>query len=114
MNQFLVCHSIVPPLPLKSYLTCIGWLSPVLLGPKSKEEAINGILEPLSSAACNAHLVLFILDAVLVQIVPELGNLTDVNLVEPYTSTAVNKDEKTDVRLQDPKRSVPTDSIKPS
>ena len=35
--------------------------------------AIDGILDPLSSQACNAHLLLFILDLVVVTIFPELG-----------------------------------------
>ena len=35
--------------------------------------AIDGILDPLSSQACNAHLLLFILDLVVVTVFPELG-----------------------------------------
>ncbi|KAH9937499.1 PXA domain-containing protein [Fomitopsis serialis] len=47
----------------------------IVLGPTSeaRTSAIDGILDPLSSQACNAHLMLFILDLVLVTVFPELG-----------------------------------------
>ncbi|KZT74811.1 hypothetical protein DAEQUDRAFT_760820 [Daedalea quercina L-15889] len=41
--------------------------------PEARMSAIDAILDPLSSQACNAHLVLFILDLVIVTTFPELG-----------------------------------------
>ena len=40
---------------------------------EARFSAIDGILDPLSSQACNAHLILFVLDLVLVTVFPELG-----------------------------------------
>jgi len=50
-------------------------LSPILLGPSAAvaQETVAGMLEPLSSDACNAHLVLQLFDLVLVTLFPELG-----------------------------------------
>ena len=53
----------------------------LLLGPTtspknalgSRKETIVAGLEPLSSAACNAHLALFLIDAILLTVFPELG-----------------------------------------
>lgn len=47
----------------------------LLLGPTpdARTHTIDGILDPLSSQACNAHLVLFILDLILSTVFPELG-----------------------------------------
>ncbi|KDQ63855.1 hypothetical protein JAAARDRAFT_118968 [Jaapia argillacea MUCL 33604] len=50
-------------------------LSSVLLGPTpvARSETIKTLLDPLSSAAANAHLFLFILDAIIITLFPELG-----------------------------------------
>ncbi|EPT04148.1 hypothetical protein FOMPIDRAFT_1098900, partial [Fomitopsis schrenkii] len=47
----------------------------MILGPtqEARISAIDGILDPLSSQPCNAHLMLFVLDLVLVTVFPELG-----------------------------------------
>jgi hypothetical protein len=47
----------------------------VLLGPTAaeREEVMEGVLNGLGERACNAHLVLFILDAVVLRVFPELG-----------------------------------------
>jgi hypothetical protein len=47
----------------------------VLLGPTAaeREEVMEGVLDGLGERACNAHLVLFILDAVVLRVFPELG-----------------------------------------
>ncbi|KAH9950508.1 PXA domain-containing protein [Amylocystis lapponica] len=46
-----------------------------LLGPTPAARAytLDGVLAPLSSQACNAHLALFILDLVLLTVFPEMG-----------------------------------------
>ncbi|KAL5534310.1 hypothetical protein ACEPAG_772 [Sanghuangporus baumii] len=49
-------------------------LSSVALGPgSSKHESIAEALEPLSSNACNVHLVLFLLDLIVLTLFPEFG-----------------------------------------
>lgn len=52
----------------------LGPLAP-LLGPTQESRAytMSCILEPISSQACNAHLVVFIFDLMLVTVFPELG-----------------------------------------
>ncbi|KAF5377549.1 hypothetical protein D9615_005209 [Tricholomella constricta] len=47
-------------------------LLPLLLGP-SPSQTLDAALEPLSSAPCNVHLVLFLLDLVLLELFPELA-----------------------------------------
>lgn len=49
-------------------------LSNLLLGsgPTSHQTIIDA-LEPLSSEACNAHLILFLIDLVILTLFPELG-----------------------------------------
>jgi len=69
------------------------WLSPILLGPKTKDETIRGVLDPLSSPECNAHLMLFVLDAILMTVFPELGELTDASLVERYSTNGASSSE---------------------
>ncbi|KAG1769636.1 PXA domain-containing protein [Suillus occidentalis] len=49
-----------------------AFLAPVLLG-SSPERTVEGILSPLGDAACNAHLAVFIMDALLLSIFPEMG-----------------------------------------
>ena len=46
-----------------------------LLGPtaEARKATLDASLDPLSSAACNAHLAMLILDLVLLSIVPEMG-----------------------------------------
>ncbi|KAL5519016.1 hypothetical protein ACEPAH_699 [Sanghuangporus vaninii] len=49
-------------------------LSGLALGPgSSKHESIAEALEPLSSTACNVHLVLFLLDLIVLTLFPEFG-----------------------------------------
>jgi len=49
-------------------------IMPLLLGPEPSS-TLAAALEPLSNAACNVHLVIFILDTVLLALFPELGGL---------------------------------------
>lgn len=53
----------------------IGFLSPLLTGPTlpARQRTIDGALDPLSTRACNAHLVVLILDRVLLTLFPEMG-----------------------------------------
>jgi len=66
MLEQLICrlHARVPPL-----------IALVLFGPNksAQVETIEAALQPLSSAECNSHLVLFILDNVILTAFPELG-----------------------------------------
>ncbi len=39
----------------------------------ARSQAMNGILDPLSSQECNAHLLMLILDLILVTVFPEMG-----------------------------------------
>jgi hypothetical protein len=52
-----------------------GLLGRVLLGPteRGREEVIESVLDGLGDRRCNMHLVLFILDAVVLRVFPELG-----------------------------------------
>lgn len=47
-------------------------VAPVLLGP-SPERTLEEIINPLDDPACNMHLVVFIMDALLLSIFPEMG-----------------------------------------
>ncbi|KAG5648148.1 hypothetical protein DXG03_006102 [Asterophora parasitica] len=47
-------------------------LLPLLLGP-GPSQTLDAALDPLSSAPCNVHLVLFLLDLVLLELFPELA-----------------------------------------
>ncbi|KAG1757932.1 PXA domain-containing protein [Suillus lakei] len=49
-----------------------AFLAPVLLGP-SPERTVEEIVSPLNDAACNMHLAVFIMDALLLSIFPEMG-----------------------------------------
>lgn len=41
--------------------------------PGARAQAIDAVLDPLSSQACNAHLIVFVLDLVLLTLFPEMG-----------------------------------------
>jgi hypothetical protein len=58
------------------------------------------MLDPLSSPECNAHLILFVMDAILITVFPELGELTDVNLVERYNTGGGSGLEKKEPELR--------------
>lgn len=65
------------PTGLREGLIELPFLAPLdlLLGPTpaARMRTIDAALDPFSSQACNAHLVLFILDLVLLTVFPELG-----------------------------------------
>jgi hypothetical protein len=46
-----------------------------MFGPNldMQQRTVKGILDPLNSSKCNVHLLLFILDAILVTVFPELA-----------------------------------------
>lgn len=50
-------------------------LSALLLGPDedTRQRTIRDIVDPLSSPECNVHLLVFLLDAIVLAIFPELG-----------------------------------------
>jgi len=52
-----------------------GLLGRVLLGKgrEEREEVIGGVLDGLGDRVCNTHLVVFLLDAVVLRVFPELG-----------------------------------------
>jgi hypothetical protein len=52
---------------------CAGPAAGILLGP-DPERTVQAALEPFADAACNAHLIVFILDLVLLALFPELGD----------------------------------------
>lgn len=52
-------------------------------GPTSHQTIIDA-LDPLSSEACNAHLVLFLIDLIILTLFPELG----VQVPEEYKTSA--------------------------
>jgi len=56
----------------------------LILGAQSpvREQTIYDILDPLSSAECNSHLVMFTLDSVLMTLIPEMGNTTDASMMD--------------------------------
>ncbi|KAG6850325.1 hypothetical protein H0H93_014900 [Arthromyces matolae] len=65
----------------------VGWrpqgalasrLLPLLLGP-DPSKTLEAALDPLSSAPCNVHLVLFLLDLVVLELFPELALPTDTD-----------------------------------
>ncbi|KAF9779774.1 PXA domain-containing protein [Thelephora terrestris] len=70
-------------------------LSPLVLGAhiSAKEQTIDDILDPLSSAACNIHLLMFILDSVLMTLIPEMGTTTDASMIDgpPSAVTALSR-----------------------
>ncbi|KAG2370207.1 PXA domain-containing protein [Suillus spraguei] len=49
-----------------------AFLVPVILG-SSPEHTVKEIISPLGDAACNAHLAVFMMDALLLSIFPEMG-----------------------------------------
>lgn len=53
----------------------IAAMAPIMFGPnlKVQQQTVKGILDPLNSSKCNVHLLLFIFDAILVTIFPELA-----------------------------------------
>lgn len=53
----------------------VAFISGLVLGPghHTSRETIIDVLEPLSSEACNAHLILFLLDLLILALFPELG-----------------------------------------
>ena len=61
-----------------------GWLSPLVLGAHTpaREQTIDDILDPLSSAECNIHLVMFVMDSVLMTLIPEMGTTTDASMID--------------------------------
>lgn len=61
-----------------------GWIAPLVLGaqPSAREQTIRDILDPLSSAECNSHLIMFVLDSVLMTLIPEMGNTTDASMMD--------------------------------
>jgi len=52
-----------------------GLIGRVLLGPteKAREEVLESVLDGVGDRRCNMHLVLFILDAIVLRVFPELG-----------------------------------------
>jgi hypothetical protein len=52
-----------------------GPVAPFVLGPTEaiRRETVSSAIAPLSSRECNVHLVVFILDAFLLSIFPDLG-----------------------------------------
>jgi hypothetical protein len=55
----------------------LAHLAPFLLGPAS-DITLAAALEPLSSAPCNVHLIVLILDRILMGLFPELGAGVDI------------------------------------
>jgi len=57
-------------------------VAPYILGPTPtiRQETIRETLEPLSTPACNVHLVILIFDVILLTLFPEMG-------IEPITQT---------------------------
>lgn len=82
-----------------------GWIAPLVLGaqPLAREQTIRDILDPLSSAECNSHLVMFILDSMLMTLIPEMGSTTDASMMDgPPTVHAQPQPARTGLDLQDP------------
>jgi len=59
-------------------------ISPLILGahPLARQQTVHDILDPLSSAECNSHLAMFILDSVLMTLIPEMGNTADPGMID--------------------------------
>jgi len=74
-----------------------GWIAPLILGaqPPAREQTIHDILDPLSSAECNSHLVMFALDSVLMTLIPEMGNTTDAGMMDGPPSMVRTQSELT-------------------
>jgi hypothetical protein len=72
----------------------------VLLGPteKTREEVLESVLDGVGDRRCNMHLVLFILDAIVLRVFPELG-IGGVDL-------GVERSEEVEVRSEEMSRSV--------
>lgn len=64
--------------------TNTAFVSHVLLGatPSEQKHTIEDMIDPLSDQACNAHLLLCILDAFLLAMFPELGGEEEVSAVD--------------------------------
>ncbi|GJJ09430.1 hypothetical protein Clacol_003652 [Clathrus columnatus] len=71
-------------------------LSALVLGPdeETRQQTIHDIIEPLSSRECNVHLLIFLLDAIIVGVFPELG-------VVPVTTTTTSSNY-TEMNDEDP------------
>lgn len=56
-----------------------SWISSLVFGPtpEVRLQTIEGMLEPLSDERCNTLLVIFLLDAVVLAVFPELGAVTE-------------------------------------
>lgn len=61
--------------------THIAFVSTILLGttPSEQKRTIEELVDPLSNQACNAHLLVCILDAFLLALFPELGGEEDTS-----------------------------------
>lgn len=70
-----------------------GWIAPLVLGaqPSARQQTIDDILDPLSSTECNTHLIMFILDSVLMTLIPEMGNTTDAGMMDGPPSMVPNR-----------------------
>ncbi|TFK57407.1 hypothetical protein OE88DRAFT_1619806 [Heliocybe sulcata] len=60
--------------------------------PAARLETVNALLDPLSSAACNKHLFLFILDLILLTIFPEMGVSNGSLGLDAYSSAPDGSD----------------------
>jgi len=86
-----------------------GWLTPFVFGahPLALEQTINDILDPLSSAECNTHLVMFVLDSVLMTLIPEMATTTDASMMDGPALTA-NAQHQSQVTQPKPAERVPS------
>jgi hypothetical protein len=76
LMEIFPCRS---PTRVLLFLTLINYIpaasSPFLLGSDlpTSQRTISSVLDPLSFRECNAHLLIFILDVILLRVFPEIG-----------------------------------------
>lgn len=77
----------------------------LILGPTpaARVQAIDAILDPLSSQECNAHLIVFILDLVLLTLFPEMGVSTPSVATDAGVATPVGSFDSTLESLTPPR-----------
>ena len=80
-------------LTFSNYTGCLSnlaWVGSAVLGPGAHHrQTIREALSPISSAQCNAHLVLFLFDAIVAALFPELAVVVGDETDSGKTTTSV-------------------------
>lgn len=80
LSELVPCTSLSPPPNHSSFFFFThahftASISPFIVGPtpQARRNSISGVLDPLSSSECNAHLVMALFDLVLLALFPDMA-----------------------------------------